>query len=413
MREDSRHEVVGNRWEGNGWEGRQVFMIEGNSGLKRNNRSEERRKGIYNFSPYIFYQNEQLMKDCGLIPYMFLKQLGYRAVIITAKREEYTYLEKMPGLELVIPETPTDLSQWIESCCDYISGHYQEMDVMFCFGAYSSHIPMVRLFKQLKPDGKVILKLDANLIWEDRIPFQEADYREFLERCDVITVESKKLKRYLSRKWPYKIEYLPNGSVDTNSRIRTEYEDKENTILTVGRIGNQQKANEILMEAFRLAAPSIPGWKLKLIGSIEDNFQPYIQSFLLRNPELKDRMIFAGKIVDKVQLEEEYRKAKIFALTSRLEGAPNVLAEAARNGCYILCSNIDAVEEATDCGRCGRSFEIDDYRALSKIMIEVCNDEKCLKTGCYDIQEYHDRFFQYEKHVYKLEQLLYLPTGDE
>ncbi|MEM5011603.1 glycosyltransferase family 4 protein [Niallia taxi] len=369
-------------------------------------------KGVYNFSPYIYYSNEQLMKDCCLIPYMFHKYLGYRAVIVTARKEEYTYLDILKGLNLEILKTPNDLDEWIRLCCDFISENYKKIDVMFCFGAYPAHSDMVSHYKRLRPDGKVILKLDANIYWVDRIPFKDEKFRIFLGKCDVITVESKKLKQHLSKKWPYKIDYVPNGTPGLTTNRRIDFTEKENTILTVGRIGTEQKANEILMESFRRIANSLPQWKVKLIGSIEESFKPYIDNFFKRYPYLKERIIFTGKILDKDILEDEYRKAKIFALTSILEGGtPNVWIEAARNGCYIICSEIDAVDEATNWGKCGKSFGINNVIQLSNILLEVCNDESYFARGCYDIQDYQDRFFNYEKMVYKLDHLVNMPAG--
>lgn len=371
------------------------------------------RKGIYNFSPYIYYRNEQLMKDCCLIPYMFHKYLGYRAVIITAKKEEYTYLELLEGLEMDILETPADLTEWVEKCCIYISEHYQKIDIMFCFGAYSSHSRMVQQYKKLRPDGKVILKLDANIYWEDKITFRDAAYKALLENCNAITVESKKLKKYLSKKWPYKIDYVPNGSDSFSFQSKTDYCEKENTILTVGRIGAATKANDILMEAFRLAASSLPQWRVKLIGRIDEAFRLYIEEFFVKYPDLQDRILFTGPITDKVLLEKEYKKAKIFALTSTMEGGtPNVWVEAARNGCCIVCSEIDAAEEATNWGRCGKSFEINNIPQLADIFLEICKDEHYLSDCCNEIQEYRDRFFDYKKIVYKLDYLVNMPSGE-
>ncbi|NMA33600.1 MAG: hypothetical protein GX940_03480 [Clostridiaceae bacterium] len=170
-------------------------------------------KGIYNFSPYIFYRNEQLMKDCCLIPYMFHKCLGYRAVIITAKKEEYTYLDLLKGLEIDILDTPKDISEWIKECCSYISENYKKIDVMFCFGAYPAYCHMVPHYKKLRPDGKVILKLDANIYWMDRIPFQTEEYKNFLGNCDLITAESKKNEFILICAFLFRILSAKNAPV--------------------------------------------------------------------------------------------------------------------------------------------------------------------------------------------------------
>lgn len=370
-------------------------------------------KGVYSFSPYIYFNNEQLLKDCCQIPYSFHKYLGYRAVIVTAKKEEYTYLDLVKGLELDILETPGDINHWIHLCCEYISENYKKIDIMFCFGAYPAHSQMVQHYKKLRPDGKVILKLDANIYWEDRIPFKAPTYEAFLSQCNVITVESKRLKKHLSQKWPYRIDYVPNGTDVLLQKEKTDYSMKENTILTVGRIGTSQKANEILMEAFQAVADKLPHWKLKLIGSIEESFMPFIEQFFTKYPQLQDQIIFTGKIINKVLLENEYKKAKIFALSSRYEGGtPNVWVEAARNGCCIVCSRIDAVDEATNWEQCGKSFDIDNVPQLSQVLLDICTDESYLSRVCNEIQEYREQFFSYEKIVHKLEHLVNLPPGE-
>ncbi|GET16098.1 hypothetical protein [Ligilactobacillus agilis] len=40
---------------------------------------------------YVAYNNEQLLKDCALIPYSFTN-LDYQVKLVTAKKEEFTYL---------------------------------------------------------------------------------------------------------------------------------------------------------------------------------------------------------------------------------------------------------------------------------------------------------------------------------
>lgn len=112
------------------------------------------------------------------------------------------------------------------------------------------------------------------------------------------------------------------------------------------------------MEAFAAASPEIPEWSLRLVGSMEEEFEGYVAQFFERHPHLRQRVVFTGKISDKTELKKEYQRAKIFAITSTLEGGtPNVFAEAAGFGCYMVCSEIDAAGEFTDWGNCGMTFE--------------------------------------------------------
>jgi glycosyltransferase involved in cell wall biosynthesis len=86
------------------------------------------------------------------------------------------------------------------------------------------------------------------------------------------------------------------------------------------------------MAAFAKVSDVLPNWTLRLVGTIEADFQTFINEYFRRWPSLKKRVIFTGQITDKQKLYEEYRAAKIFALTSTFEGFPNVYAEALAHG---------------------------------------------------------------------------------
>jgi len=363
--------------------------------------------GIYNFCPYIAYRNEQIMKDPCLVPYAFHQVFGYRAVIVTAKREEYIYQNLVPGLEFDILPDKSDLHDWEEQCCIYIQDNYEKIDILFCFGMYTTYSLMIQTFKKYKPYGKVILKLDANIYWVNRINFQDSVHRNILENSDIITCESHRLKKYLSIKWPYRIDYLPNGYIHNNTDGKIEYGQKKNRILTVGRIGTPQKANQILLEGFAKCANQIPTWELRLVGGVEDSFQSYLKDYFNKYPHLRNRVIVTGKIMDKELLFEEYKKAKIFTITSKYEGGmPNVWAEAAQNGCYIITSDIEAADDAICNGICGVKFPVNNIQALSECFAKACTDEACLKDSSYKIQQYVGRFFDYKMSVKKLMKLL-------
>ncbi|WP_242954250.1 hypothetical protein [Clostridium puniceum] len=71
------------------------------------------------------------------------------------------------------------------------------------------------------------------------------------------------------------------------------------------------------MKAFKIAPEKIEGWKLKLVSSIEPAFNQYVNDYLSSYPELKSKIIFTEPIYDRKLLMEEYKKSKIFCLTSR------------------------------------------------------------------------------------------------
>lgn len=369
-------------------------------------------KGIFNICPYAYYRNEQFMKDCILIPYTISKLYGYQATIVTKQKEEFTYLPLLPDLQTDIVPNNEETENWTNFCTQFISKNYKNIDLLFCFGSYEANQAMVPLYKKLRPDGKVILKLDANSGWMDRLSMSNESLYKMYENCDLITCESKRLKEHLSKKWPFQIDYVVNGSLDNLFLHKpSSYQQKENILLTVGRIGTAQKANHILLEAFAMYHDCYPDWTLRLVGSVEPSFEPYINDYFSRYPELIDRVILTGKITDKEKLYEEYQKAKVFAITSVYEGGtPNVFSEAAYYGCYTICSDIDASYEFTNGSKCGSVFPVGDSSSLAEILKQVLSPsfEPVLESNFAEIQTYHHRFFNYETIAKKLMHLLTL-----
>jgi len=113
-------------------------------------------------------------------------------------------------------------------------------------------------------------------------------------------------------------------------------QQREQYILAVGRI-DYQKGFDRLIEAYRLLDTS---WKLLIAGEgIEkDKLQKLVVEYGLR-----DKVVFIGK---QKYIEEYYVKASIFALSSRIEGFPNVLVEAMGYGC--ACVAFDCLTGPSD-----------------------------------------------------------------
>ena len=201
------------------------------------------------------------------------------------------------------------------------------------------------------------------------------------------------------------ISFSPRGFAEVN--VKFDDVPKENVILTVGRIGTDQKQNQTLLEAFAKVASDLPDWRVKLVGGVEESFKPYVKKYFAAHPELKERVIFTGLIADKIELLNEYKRAKIFCLTSNFEGAPNVAAEALFGGDFIITSAIDAASDMIDDNKCGRVFPIGNVAALAEIFLEVCRDEKLLLDGSRHAAAYAREQFDANKIVARLNYLLY------
>lgn len=336
-------------------------------------------------------------KDVGIIPVIFQKHLGYRCNFLCYEiNGDYDQLGR-DNIKITFIEND-----------ETIAAALKDTDVLMLYGIYDYNLEMITKYKSINPKGKIYLKLDMNIHWLKSIEMN-LQLTEVLSKCDLISVECKTLKQYIKEHWPINVEYIPNGYYNFNDDT-VDYDEKENTIVTVGRLGSYQKATEVLLQGFKEAFPKIKHWKLKLIGDIEDSFKPYIEEFFKDNPELKDNVIFQGKIIDRKLLEEEYKKAKIFCLSSRFEGFPNVFPEASIKGCYIISSNIDPAYDITDDKKYGEIFGVDNPLELSDRLTKVCLNEEYLKEASLGIQKYTKENFNWIKLCKKIDYYLNMPS---
>lgn len=363
------------------------------------------RKKIVAMAPYErAWSNVELIKDCGLIPYILYKNYGYDVSMVGAPGGPYPYYEQyIKGVKMeFLPGG--EVSEKVQ----YITDHAKEIDGLLLRGCYPTNFPVAEVYKQMNPAGRIYVGLDGNSYWMDRIKWDDPDFIKFMDCCDVIATSSSALQIYLNEKWPWKIEHIPNGWYDfSHQQKEPVFESKKNRILTVGRLGTVQKATEVLLEAFAEIAGMVPDWELRLIGSVEESFEAYIKDYFERFPELSERVRFMGSIADREKLFLEYQEAKIFALPSVLEGGtPNVIAEALHAGCVTAVTKFDAYEEATDSDRCGLSVEKGDAHRFAEILYRLCTDQN-LKHLSEHAYLYSRRHFDMEHITAKVNEMLW------
>ena len=371
--------------------------------MKKTNLSQK--KNIVAMAPYDRgWSNVEFLKDCGLIPYILYKNHNCKVTFVGAKNEDWPYLDKyLNGIEVDIlsPGTVKEKKQYIEM-------HAQHIDCLILRGPYETNFEIAVLYKTLNPNGRIYVGLDANSHWMDQILWYQPDFSAFMDACDVIATSCTAMQMYLNKKWPWKIEHIPNGCYNFESQsIVPTFAQKKNRILTVSRIGTGQKANHIMLEAFALIANKIPDWDFYLVGNIANDFQPYIDTYFTHYPGLKERVHFTGPIQDKAELKNMYLSSKIFALSSVLEGGtPNVIGEALSRGCVIATTQIDAWEEATNYGKCGLSSPVNDVVEFARILLQLCNDKK-LEEKSKEAYLYSQNQLNMEKIVARLYLMLF------
>ncbi|MCM1173811.1 MAG: glycosyltransferase family 4 protein [Blautia sp.] len=345
-------------------------------------------------------ENVQLMKDRIIVPYVCYRHFGSSMTIVTQKQGEYPYLDYFEGVTLYLLPCSEELPH-IQAAVQYVEKNYADIDILFLFGPRMEYIELAKAYKALNPAGIIYLKLDANSGWMNALPLGDEEYCAFLRHVDVMSCESRRLQYFVYKKWRRMIEYVPNGAYYPfyPAMRKNRYEEKENIILTVGRIGSYQKNSHVLLYAYGMAFPCLKeNWDLVMVGSVMPEFQDIYNHFRAEFPEIAAHIHLPGQIDNREKLCAYYRKAKLFALTSYMEGGPNVFAEAAGFGCTVITTDIDAAPDMTDNGRLGKVVAgFEDIPAYAKALLELCADQEYLERNFYDMKEYIEEYFNYDR----------------
>lgn len=364
-------------------------------------------------------ENFHLVKDVGQIPYFMYKTEGYEGELVTYQNEpDYPFLkDEVKGLKLTfIPNKgKLFLVEW--SVIQYLLQNSKGIDVLNLFHFKRENIIYLLIYKFLHPKGKAYIKLDMSILFfrnYNSFFFSNFKLKNYLlnvlakwifRLTDLFSVETEDARDYLSRVYPElkdKLIFIPNGVdskfLDKEIELKT-FEEKENIIITVGRIGTHQKNTELLLDALKVT--NLKDWKVCILGEISDNFKEYIRRYFEEFPQLEDSVIFLGNVTDRRELFSWYNRAKLFCLTSRWEGFPIVFSEALHFGNYIITTPVSSAEQITKNGQYGTIVNAD-VQELSK-EIQNCMEDSFLNAERFEeIKSYSEENYTWSGIIKKL-----------
>lgn len=334
------------------------------------------------------FSDFHLFKDVALVPLMLGKALGYHVTFVCHQLNEdllHTYFPTASFDSISLENYDIEL-------LNYIFAYGKEINLVFAFGPYPSYLSILSAYKHTNPRGKVYMKLDVNRYWLQSL--LQCNYTKSLfSLCDFISSESRNIAASLSHNYKMPIYYMPNGYYSFFPSQPVTFSEKENIILSVGRLGSCCKQTHILIEAFLKA--HLPDWQLRLVGPIDDSLRPLLDVYK-QTPYFNDHVTFTGPISDKSLLEAEYAKAKLFCSTSNVECCAHVFAEAAKYGCYIISTDVDGVYDLTLQQRYSTITSIDNVTQIANAFIEVCANSALLKDTCTHYQAYARSFLSWD-----------------
>lgn len=344
------------------------------------------------------FEKEHFGKDVFLVPYYLGKELSYGVTIVYQKTKTNNLFKnnnykgvKLCSLINIFKLNKLQNISFFLSSLLYVIKNGKKIDLLMTFHFRITSAILCLLYKLVNPKGKFYLKVDGGEdildVKNNSLFIKSSIYNKLLEICDYISVETHLAFKLWSENLNIsdKIFLIENGFDEEEfkkSSIKLiPFKKKENIIITVGRIGAVEKNTLMFLKAIEKIS-DLKNWKFYLIGPIEDKFKNSINQFYIKNPELKDKVIFTGPILEKKKLWEYYNKAKVFVLTSRREGYAIVFSEAYRFNNYIVSTIVGGAEE--------NIYKNDDFGKL----IEQENDDE-LKFVLEQIINDNNYFLKY------------------
>ncbi len=231
----------------------------------------------------------------------------------------------------------------------------------------------------------------------------------FLNLVDIMSSETSigtEILKNLYKKYQNKFYYQPYGIDDyfiKENKIKLkEFEEKENIILTVGRIGSPQKNHEMLLKVIEKI--DLKDWKVIIAGEIENpEFLEVFKNFINQNPNLKDKIIITGPITDRKELYELYNRSKIFVMTSIFESFGIVMVEAGYFRNYLITTDVISAKDITNNEKCGDIVPINDADTFAKKLEFAINNPEYIKEKAENFRNHVLENFLWDKIIEKLQ----------
>jgi len=380
-------------------------------------------------------ENGHLGKDVFLVPYYLGKILNYDVKIVCASSKTNKELPSKIRNVTLLPKKNIFSSKILLGLYDifYIIFHAREIDFFMRF--FFSNITAITglLYKKINKKGILYVKSDGrpnewpllgyyNSIQGKKNIFlnkiKKNIYKSFLENTDLITIETQTgygfffKNNLLNVDFSGKVQLLQSGFdkdlFDQYDITIKKYEERENIILIVGRLGTYPKNTEMVLEAAERL--NFGNWKIILIGPIETNeqdFQKKIDAFYLANPHIKNSVIFTGPIFNKEELWTWYNNAKAFVLTSFYESFGIVLTEAFFFRNYIISTDVGAAKETIKMGY-GEIIPQNDAIHLSEALQNIIDNTNYLPK-LYGAVDWEKNDISWERYIREI--IENLPRG--
>lgn len=246
-------------------------------------------------------------------------------------------------------------------------------DVMVCFTMYPSFV------------GKIVQMLTGipSIMSERGNPYATINKKNFNSLIELFVVNQsaggvfqiKGASDFFSTRLQKKSTIIPNPIFIKDKIEQVQFEQREKSIVSVGRLDNYQKRYDIMIKAFSLFSKNHPEWLLKLYGVGSD--EQLIKNWCIENG-VEDRVKFMGL---SKQPMVDICNAGMFLITSDFEGISNSLLEAMAVGlpCVSTDSPPGGARMLIQNNSNGLLAEVGNHEKIAEAMAKFADDPNLAK----------------------------------
>jgi len=240
---------------------------------------------------------------------------------------------------------------------------------------YPLHIWILGLLKRVGR-YRVVCKMDWDGVirgsWLKR-KFRKLGLMTTWRYCDAVIVESYEALRNIAKEFPgliSKVHVVYNGWCDKLLPY-TGNDVRKRQIICVARIAPVKGIHDLIM-AFHIASKRVPGWRLIIVGPIEDRqYYEYLQN-LIKKFNLENGVSFTGMVNDE-ELARIYAESLIFVLPSYHEGFSIARVEALAYGLPVITTETGGSEVVRGCGLVVKPGDV---YGLAKALEDLMSNEE-------------------------------------
>lgn len=265
--------------------------------------------------------------------------------------------------------------------------------IMWRYDIIHFHIvPGITLFIQL-PELLVAKLYGKKVITEVHVGNQLINYSRnrffkwWLNQADLILLLAYKWQDLLSKyysevKTPINVIYNPCEPISA-----IDQEDKKKLIIFAGVL-NENKAPNLLLEAWSRLKTSYPEWRLAFLGNGD------VKKYKNQAETLKidDVVEFTGHIVGEAK-SQKFIDASIFCMSSYEEGFPMVVLEAWANSIAVITTPVGGLPDVISEGKNCLTFPFGDVDKLACQLERLIKDEQLRKRISETGHEYAQKHF--------------------